>query len=357
MEVPRVEQLTHSLKNQAAELGFVLSGVVLAAEPGRLHILHKWLDEGFQANMLFMESRRAAYQHPSSILDGCRSLLMLGLPYLSSAELRRPPVAKAGVARTARYALGEWDYHDVIHDRLKQLKTWLIQQAPGAQVRGVVDTAPLLEREFAEKAGLGWVGKNTLLLNRQWGSYFFLAALLTNLELIPDPPSTHSYCGTCTACIQACPTNAFPTPYVLDANRCISYLTIEHREQIETELAEQLNGWVFGCDICQEVCPWNRKSAVTDDPQLQSRAGDQLPLESDVLAVLRMSEDEFREHFRKTALWRTRRRGLLRNAILIVGNQRLAEAAKDLQRLLDDEEPLIRSAAAWSLSKLERPTD
>jgi epoxyqueuosine reductase len=343
-----MHSLTLALKAQAREQGFELAGVVLAAEPGRLAHLYKWLDEGFAANMLFMEDRREAYQHPRHVLEGCRSLLMLGLPYVSAEHPRGSETLHAGEAHLARYARGAADYHDVIHGRLKELKGWLLDLYPAAAVRGVVDTAPLLEREFAEMAGLGWVGKNTLLLNRRWGSYFFLASLLTDLELVPDAPATHSYCGTCTACLRACPTEAFPAPYVLDANRCISYLTIEHRDAISGELAGQLNNWVFGCDICQEVCPWNRKAMVTEDASMQPR----LPQSLELSALLEMDEQAFRSAFRQTALWRTRRRGLVRNAILVAGTQRRQEAGPALLRLLHDDEPLVRAAAAWSLLQL-----
>ena len=342
-------RLTLELKGRASELGFALCGVTLAAEPGRLQHLHRWLDEGFAANMAFLEDRRGAYQHPKFVLEGCRSLLMLGLPYLSAEHTREPDSVQPGQARVARYAQGAVDYHDIIHARLKELKRWLQEQVPTAAIRGVVDTAPLLEREFAELAGLGWVGKNTLLLNRRWGSYFFLAALLTDLELVPDPPASHSYCGTCTACLRACPTAAFPAPYILDANRCISYLTIEHREDVPGDLAEQLNDWVFGCDICQEVCPWNRKSERSSDADVLPR----LDQAKDVLQLLDMDEDAFRDAFRGSVMWRTRRRGMLRNAILIAGNQRLQAAVPALKRLLDDDEPLLRSAASWSLSRFE----
>lgn len=342
--------LTEKLKQKAHELGFQLTGVALAAQPARLQKLHEWLDAGMAANMLYIDQRRAAYQHPTHVLDGCKSLLMLGLPYLTSPAQKPPLVAeKPGQGLIARYAQGDVDYHDVIHGKLKELKAWLQAAEPEAVIRGVVDTAPLLEREFAELAGLGWVGKNTLLLNPRWGSYFFLAALLTDLELTPDASFDNGHCGTCTACLTHCPTNAFPAPYVLDANRCLSYLTIEHREPLADDLAEQLGDWVFGCDICQEVCPWNRKAHHSEEPTFAPEAE---LAELDLLQLLAMDEQAFREHFRQTPLWRTRRRGLLRNAILVAGNQRLVDAQTALLKLLQDEEPLLRGAAAWSLARI-----
>lgn len=270
---------------------------------------------------------------------------MLALPYRTI----EPTEASDGWGKVARYAQGELDYHDVIHDRLKKLKNWLEQQSPGASVRGVVDTAPLLEREFAEAAGLGWVGKNTLLLNRTWGSYFFLAALLTDLPLDIDPPQEKGYCGTCTACLDACPTDAFADPYVLDATRCLSYLTIEHRGRIEERLAEHFDQWIFGCDICQEVCPWNRKAALSDEAVFKPRADlANLSIED----LIQTDEAGFRELFRHTPMWRTKRRGMIRNAILVAVSKRLVHLLPSIRALQSDEEPIIREAAHWAASRL-----
>ncbi len=227
-----VDQLTRDLKSQARQAGFDLVGVCPAVTPAGLHHLHAWLDAGYAGQMHYLSARRDAYEHPRHILAGARSLVMLGMPYRTA----EPAACQAGQGRISRYAWGGADYHDVIHGRLRQLARWLAERAPGASVRGVVNTAPLLEREFARLAGLGWIGKNTLLINREAGSWLFLAALLTDLELDFDPPHEHDYCGTCRACLDACPTRAFPQPYVLDATRCISYLTIELRDSVPPPL-------------------------------------------------------------------------------------------------------------------------
>ncbi len=342
-----LNELTHALKTQAAELGFVLSGVTAAAQPARYQQFLAWLDAGMAGQMHYLENRRAAYASPAHVLDGCTTLLMLAYPY----RTQEPPQSQTASARVARYAWGQPDYHDHLFDQLKTLQRWLVEQQPSARVRGVVDTAPLLEREFAEAAGLGWVGKNTLLLNRQWGSYFFLAALLTDLPLTLDPPNEKGFCGTCRACLDACPTQAFPQPYVLDARRCISYLTIEHRGPIESPLADQLGDWMFGCDICQEVCPWNRRIHTSEQAIPQPMAS-LAPV--DVLDVLQLDEATFRERYRHTPLWRAKRRGVIRNACLVAGNQRLSPARPALERLLQDEEPIIREAAQWALDRLSR---
>ncbi len=340
-----MEQLTQELKAQAQVLGFVLAGVTAAAEPARLHKLHQWLRDGYAGEMQYLYSRVEAYSHPQHVLDGCRTLLMLAVPY-STAEAKTAP----NIGRVARYAWGATDYHDLLHEKLKRLRSWLENASPGAMVRGVVDTAPLLEREFAEAAGLGWVGKNTLLLNRHWGSYFFLAALLTDLPLVVDAPQDKGYCGTCTACLDACPTAAFVSPYVLDATRCLSYLTIEHRGPIDHQTAEQFDQWLFGCDICQEVCPWNRRAPACAEELLAPR-DDLNPV--DLSELLALDEIAFRERFRRTPMWRAKRRGMLRNAILLVAQQRIRSALPQLRSLLEDKDDLLRASAAWAISRLE----
>ena len=243
------QTLTEELKSVAGRLGFSLAGVCPAVAAPGYDRFQQWLRSGYAGRMDYLANREAAYEHPRHVLDGARSIVMLGLRYDSVAAEDPQP----GQGRIAAYAWGERDYHDVIHGRLKQLVQWLQQRHPEARARGVVDTAPLLEREFAQLAGVGWIGKNTLLLNRQQGSYFFLAALLTDVEMAYDEPFAADHCGSCTACLDACPTQAFPQAYTLDATRCISYLTIELREEIPPALREGVGDWLFGCDVCQEV--------------------------------------------------------------------------------------------------------
>lgn len=366
--------IAEQLKQQAQQLGFVLSGITAAATPGRLDAFHAWLDAGYAGQMQYLHEHRQAYSHPRHVLDGCRTILMLAMPYGpaepyapathlhldqtsptdADTDAQRVTASAVGrpAAKVARYAQGTVDYHDLIHLRLKQLRQWLIEKQPGALVRGVVDTAPLLEREMAAAAGLGWIGKNTLLLNRRWGSYFFLAALLCDLDLPVDAADEKSYCGTCTACLQACPTNAFPSPFVLDARRCISYLTIEHRGEIEPELQDQLSGWIFGCDVCQQVCPWNRKVPLDHEPEFTPR--DDLS-QFDLLQLLEIDDQEFRRRFRRTPLWRAKRRGLLRNAILIAGSRQIPEAYESLQRLCTDEDEMLAQAAEWAIAQFTSP--
>ena len=350
--------LTQSLKSTAKELGFELAAACPAVDASGYSNFVRWLESGFAGEMSYLESRREAYRHPNSVMDGCQSILMLASSYFDGdqrtvyppGELAAIPVS-AGQGRVARYCWGPQDYHDTLHGRLKKLKQAAESQAPGIRARGVVDTAPLLEREFAQLAGLGWVGKNTLLLNRRLGSWFFLAALLINVELDYDTPMAQDHCGTCDACIQACPTQAFVQPRVLDASRCISYLTIEHRSQIPVSLRNDMGDWLFGCDVCQDVCPWNNKAETAATDALL--ADEAQPESMDLRQLFELDDIQFRQRFRKTPLWRIRRRGLLRNAAIVLGNQRDSANIPALRQGLRDPEPLVREACAWALGQFQ----
>jgi epoxyqueuosine reductase len=295
--------------------------------------------------MHYVRERLAAYADPSLVLPHAQSILMLALPGAPPQSCTVPE----GAGRVASYATGTRDYHDVIHEKLQRLKRWLEAEQPGCRARGVVDSAPLLERQFAQLAGLGWQGKNTLLLHRQWGSSFFLAALLMDIPLPYDTPFMLDHCGNCTACLDACPTQAFPQPYVLDATRCISYLTIEQREAIPLALRPLLDDWVFGCDVCQAVCPWNRKSSAPAEADLQ-------PLKNlqalDLIGLFALDEQAFRLLFRRTPLWRARLAGLLRNAAIALGNQRCVAALPALRQGLTHADARVREACQWAIEQL-----
>lgn len=345
MSGTELAQLAESLRAEALRLGFALVGFAPAIEPTGFSRLEEWLRAGYAGEMEYLERRKAAYSHPKHVLEGVRTLVLLGLDYNSQV----PGVSEAGKGRVSRYAWGSIDYHDLIWQKLSQLQDWLVERATGAAVRGVVDTAPLLEREFAQLAGLGWRGKNTLLINRRRGSYFFLAALLTDLDFPVETKVETDHCGSCRRCLDACPTQAFPEPYVLDARRCISYLTIELRQPVPEELRAGVGDWLFGCDICQEVCPWNRFSPTAEESGFQPR--NEAGLES-LVELLSLSEEQFRTRYRHTPLWRPRRRGILRNAALVLGNQRFASATGVLVASLRDSEELVRGAAAWALGRI-----
>ncbi len=337
-------ELTIWLKSAAFRLGFSLCGVAPAVRPPGADRLDEWLAAGYAGEMGYLAGRREAYEHPRHVLDGVRSVVMLAWPYRTAEPVEPGPTE----GRIARYAWGEADYHDLLRTKLNELAAELTVQCPEATSRGVVDTAPLMERDFAQLAGLGWIGKNTLLLNREQGSYFFLAALLTSAELQLDAPFVADHCGTCTACLDACPTQAFPQPYVLDARRCLSYTTIELKGMPPEELREHAGDWLFGCDVCQEVCPWNRKAPVTEEhafwPQPTSN-----PV--DLLELFSLTDDEFRARFRHTPLWRAKRRGVLRNAALVLGTKRPPEALAVLQAASMDADELVREAAKWAVGR------
>ncbi len=336
-------ELTRCLKSEAQRLGFDLSGATAAVRPPRLAELHKWLADGFAGQMQYIPDRAAAYEHPRHVLDGVRSLLMLAIGYRTRRTGR--PCCRAGHDRPVR--LGRPTITTSSAQRLHALADYHRQLTPEAEVRGVVDTAPLMEREFAELAGLGWVGKNTLLLNRRLGSWLLLAALLTSETLAYDEPVTTGHCGTCRACIDACPTGAIVEPYRLDARKCISYLTIELREPIPAAQRESIGQRIFGCDICQDVCPFNRRAPTTGEPAFQPRP-DSNPI--DLVGLLRMDETAFRQRFRGSPVLRAKRRGLLCQAAYALRHRPDPQALPALKEGLHDPDPAVREACAWALA-------
>jgi epoxyqueuosine reductase len=341
-------ELTEALRSEAARLGFSHAGACDAIEPPGLGRLKEWLQAGYAGQMQYLADRLEAYCHPSHVLDGARSLLVLATDYRNVEPCR----GDDGQGSISRYAWG-LDYHDVLRKRLNLLADFHRSLRPEAQVRGVVDTAPLMEREFAVLAGLGWIGKNTLLLTRERGSWLFLSVLLTTEKLEYDVPFAANHCGTCRACIDACPTGALVRPYVLDSRRCISYLTIELRELPPPELRQASGQWLFGCDVCQDVCPWNRGRNQESSDAKTNQEFRPINAETSLgLAKLFGLDDEsFRARFRKTPLWRAKRRGVLRNAAIILGNRRPPGAAEALLQGLGDPEPLVRAACAWALGQ------
>ena len=328
------------VKARARELGFDRVAIGPAEPPEHGEALEAWLDAGYAGTMSYLDRGRAERLDPARLLPGCRSVVAVAMSYNPG------PVSDDDWSPVSRYARGR-DYHDVIRPRLVELGEF-IGSAAGGRVasRAAVDTSAVLERDVAARAGLGWVGKNTNLLTPSLGSYFFIGIVLTTAEL-PFDAREPDRCGTCTACLDACPTRAFVAPYVLDARRCISYLTIEHRGDIAGELAEQLGDWLFGCDVCQEVCPWNRKAEPGHEPAL-GPSGSLGELER----LLELDPAAFRARFRGSAITRTKRAGLLRNAAIVLANRGERRAEGALNRALADEEPAVRHAAAWALEKL-----
>ena len=335
------------LKQVALQIGFDLVGIARAGTPETLEQLQRWLKAGYSGEMAYLDRRREAYASQEHVLTGVRSIVVAGLNYRSA-----DPVAEHGPheGRVSRYAWGALDYHAVLRDKLDRLANTLHELAPGCRTRSVVDTAPLLERDVARLAGLGWFGKNTMLINKRIGSWFFLGAVLTDVELEADAPHETAHCGTCTRCLDACPTGAFVEPYVLDATRCISYLTIELRDRpIPEPLRAGLGDWLFGCDVCQDVCPWNRKAPRTNEPAFEPRP--ELAL-ADCIELLSLSESEFEARFGHTPLERSGRVGLVRNACIVLGNAECVAAVPALQQASRTEVAVIRDAATWALAQI-----
>jgi|YNPNPStandDraft_1061719.scaffolds.fasta_scaffold39537_2 epoxyqueuosine reductase len=351
---------TRALKGRARELGFDLVGIAPATPAASGEAYEHWLAQGYAGEMAYLARPDAVAKRrdPRRIMPTVRSIVVVGMNYYSPFSPLQSPTSNlpSPAGRISRYAWGD-DYHGVMAARLKELAAFLGTMAGRGSPSGLpsavepriyVDTGPLLEREWAARAGLGWVGKNTNLLNKRWGSWFFLGEILTSLELDYDVP-TSAHCGTCTRCLQACPTGALVAPYVLDARRCISYLTIELRGPIPRDLRPGMGNWIFGCDLCQEVCPWNRRHArPTGEPAFRPRPGLEAPA---LLPLFHLTPEEFEVQFAGSPLRRAGRRGLRRNIAVALGNSGDPEAIPALRRALRDPEPLIRGHAAWALGR------
>jgi epoxyqueuosine reductase len=339
-------QITAELRQTAQQLGFARLGVCPAVAPPGIERFDQWLAEGYAGEMHYLPDRAAAYRHPEHVQQGARSIVMLAMNYRTDEPAQPAP----GQGRIARYAWGEADYHDLIRQRLRTLADRLRELSPDCHVRSAVDTAPLMERQFAQLAGLGWIGKNTLLLDKRLGSWFFLAALLTDVELEYDAPHAADHCGTCRACLDACPTDAFVDAYVLDARKCIAYTTIEQRRLPDEPLRQGQGDWLFGCDVCQDVCPWNHKAPRTEEPAFHPTAGSN-PIA--LVELLQLDAAEFKRRYRDTPISRPGRVGVLSSAAIVLGNQRHAPAVPLLAKLLaSDDDPRLRAACAWSLGQI-----
>ncbi|HYI48930.1 MAG TPA: tRNA epoxyqueuosine(34) reductase QueG [Allosphingosinicella sp.] len=335
----------------AREAGFAAVGVARAdAAPKTVARLRQWLAEGAHGDMIWMEENEARRGSPSGLWPEVRSVISLGMSYAPG----RDPLALAGRPERGRisvYAQGA-DYHDVVKKALKRVARWLVEEAPSA-VKVFVDTAPVMEKPLAEAAGLGWQGKHTNLVSRADGSWLFLGAIYSTLELGPDlgPDAAHeTRCGSCTACLDACPTNAFPAPFQLDARRCISYLTIEHKGPIPEEFRAAIGNRIYGCDDCLAVCPWNRfADAARANKAFLPRAELAAPALADLLAL---DDASFRTLFAGSPIKRIGRGRMVRNAAIAAGNSKRAELAPVLRGLIGDEDEVVAEAARWALGQL-----
>ncbi len=343
------KSLESLIREKAAELGFAACGFASAdAAPLAGKRLREWLAEGRHGDMIWMEERAHHRESPAGLWPEVRSVIALGMSYAPALD----PLALAGEGDRGRisvYAQGA-DYHDVVKKALKALGRWLAQEA-GCDLKVFVDTAPVMEKPLSEAAGLGWQGKHTNLVSRQHGSWLFLGAVYTTLDLAPDTPG-RDRCGSCDACQRACPTDAFPAPYTLDARRCISYLTIEHKGPIPEEFREGIGNRIYGCDDCLAVCPWNKFAQVAArNLAFAPRAELTAPELADLLAL---DDAGFRQVFSGSPIKRIGRDRMVRNCLIAAGNSGDAALRPAVAALVDDPDPVVSDAADWALAKLGR---
>ena len=340
--------LSQHIQARAHKLGFELIGITPAAQSETIARYRQWIENGYAGKMGYLEKHLPLKVDVRQLLAEAKSVISLAMNYYTLD----PPKALAedpARGQISRYAWGD-DYHDVIRQRLSELVDFIKQTAETElKTRVCVDTAPIIEREYAQKAGIGWIGKNTNLIHWRSGSWYFLAEVLINIDLESDTPPLRGSCGTCTRCIEACPTDAIIEPNLLDSRLCISYLTIELKESIPKALRPKIGNLIFGCDICQEVCPWNSKAVPTDEPAFQPRDGNLTPK---LLSLIGMTQQEFSRRFKGSPIKRTKRRGFLRNVLVAIGNWGEPRAVPALKDALADHEPLVRSHAAWALGKI-----
>ena len=336
-----------ALIEESRRLGFQLVGITTPDKPHHFEVYKDWLGAGRHAQMAYLAADRAVQRrgNPLLILPECRSILMLGIRHDAPAGFL---VEHQFTGRVAAYAWGA-DYHDVLPNKMRALVSYL-DSLLGYEVpnRWYTDTGPVMERDLAQRAGLGWIGKNTCLINPNLGSYFLLGAVLLGLELEPDQPFEHDRCGSCTRCVDACPTACILPDRTIDSRRCISYLTIELKGSIPRELRGLTGDWVFGCDVCQQVCPWNQRFAPARGEVAFSPSMGALP--QDLREVLKLSPQEFNRVFKGSPIKRAKRRGYLRNAAVALGRRRDFRAVPALeQAMVGDAEALVRGHAAWAL--------
>lgn len=345
MDLAQAQRIKDAVKAEAAGLGFLLAGISAPDEPVHFDRFARWIESGYHAEMAYLaaENALALRKSPARLMENCRSILVLGYPYRPQVF---PAPVPASEGRIAAYALQE-DYHRLLPERCSQLMNRIQQtQNVSFDYKIFTDSSPILEREIAARAGLGWIGKNSCLIHPQWGSFFLLVEVFMDIWLPPDQPLLFDRCGTCQRCVQACPGECILPDRTLDSSRCLAYLTIEKRGEIPIALRERLGNWVFGCDICQIVCPWNRKTAGMVSQSL--RLPQSLPLRE----LLQLTPEVFNQRFKPTPVERARLRGLLRNTITAAGNSSDATLIPLLMAFEQDPDETLSSHARWAVKKL-----
>ena len=340
--------LEAAIRAEAAALGFVQCGIARAdAVPDAAPRLAEWLESGAHGSMEWMAARAHHRGSPAGLWPEVRSVIMLGMSYAPPRDPRLL-AGEPAIGRIAAYAQGA-DYHDVMKKAVKHLARWLVDRT-AADVKVFVDTAPVMEKPLAEAAGLGWQGKHTNLVSREAGSWLLLGAIMTTADLVPDPPHRQT-CGQCTACLAACPTDAFPAPFQLDARRCISYLTIEHKGPIPAEFRRAIGNRIYGCDDCLAVCPWNKFAAAAQANRAFHPRAELTALA--IADILALDDTAFRQVFAGSPIKRIGRDRMVRNALIAAGNSGLPALVPQVTSLLDDPAPVVRGAAVWALSRLD----
>lgn len=334
---------TERVKAEARRLGFDRVGIARVRKPPEAERLREWLSREFHGGMKYLEREPERRMDPQKILPGARSIVCVQKNYYTPHRHSMDP----RVGLISRYAWGN-DYHDLLSQQLRALSEF-IQRGMGMRAKACVDTSAILEKLWAGEAGLGWQGKHSNLVSRDWGSWTFLGEVITDAELDADDPPGRDYCGTCTRCIDVCPTKAIVAPYVLDSRRCISYLTIEHRGPIPRDLRPLMGNLIFGCDLCLDVCPWNKFAKVTPEAAFMPREENLAP---HLIELLELTREQFRERFRGSPVKRATYAGFLRNVCVALGNSGAPEAIPSLQKALGHSEPLVRGHAAWALGRL-----
>lgn len=333
------------IKEKARSLGFDVVGVSPIGPFAESLFYSKWLEKGYGGEMHYLERQEAAKMTPDSVLPGARSVIVCAMNY----NVAQPRTAFDRMrAWVSRYAWGE-DYHEAMKAKVRGIAAWIEETSP-RKTKAYIDTGPLLERVYAKYAGIGWFGKNTCIIHPKAGSWLFLGCILTDLELATDTPAPDR-CGSCTRCIDACPTHAIVEPYVLDSRKCIAYTTIELRGAIPEADREGIGHHLFGCDICQDVCPWNRRSPLSENPAFQPRPGLFWP---EIDRLLELSEDEWRLMIRGTSVKRAKIKGLLRNLMVVAGNSGVKDFLPTLQKFLTHEDEHVRSHAEWASRRLNQ---
>jgi epoxyqueuosine reductase len=352
--VNQTVQLSEFVKHAAFDAGFDLAGIAPAGDFADLARFSEWIADGHAGDMKYLESRDSAGRlrraYLKSVFPWAKSVVVCAINY-NTAHPYSTEMSGRGQGWISRYAWSREDYHDSVLLRLREVEEKLkISGGTETETRAYVDTGPVVERVYAKYAGIGWQGKNTCVINQEMGSWLFLGVIIASLELSPDLPAPDR-CGTCTRCIDACPTHAFVGPHQLDSNKCIAYLTIEKRGPVFEELREGIGRQVFGCDICQDVCPWNQKAPATTKDEFQPRDG----LVNPALAWLaEITEEEFREKYRGSPVKRAKRNGLRRNALYAIGNSGDQSLILVADHALNDPDPAIADAAGWAKRQLEK---